>query len=92
MKRAKNRKLVLVTLKLNGKGNRIGESHHNAKLADCEVDLLRELHATGEWTVAALALKFGVKKITAYKYISCERRAQIVERTKTIYVPVKARR
>ena len=86
MKRAKNRKLVKVTYALNGKGFRIGESHQNAKLADCEVELIIRLYESGEWTAIELASKFDINRRTVHSYLSGERRAQSVAGYKVLHV------
>lgn len=52
--------------------NLIGESHPNAKLKDCEVDLVLEL-LDGGMTIRAVAVKFDIP-VDTVKSISCGRR------------------
>ena len=47
--------------KRNSNGYRIGDSHHNARLTDHEIELMRQLRAEG-MKVRELARKFGVSK------------------------------
>lgn len=47
--------------KRNENGYRIGDSHHNARLTDHEIELMRQLRAEG-MKVRELARKFGVSK------------------------------
>jgi hypothetical protein len=37
-----------------------GERHHNAKLKEADIVEIRRLHATGEWRLRELGVKFGV--------------------------------
>lgn len=46
---------------LNEQGRRVGDSHHNAKLTDAEVELMLAMHADG-WGYRRLAAKFEVSK------------------------------
>lgn len=47
----------------NEYGYRVGQSHHNARLTDHEVDILLALRDEG-WTYEALAQSFEVSKST----------------------------
>ena len=49
------------TIAVNALGRRVGDSHHNARLTDNEVDALLELHGEG-WGYRKLAAKFEVSK------------------------------
>lgn len=56
----------------NDRGYRIGESHHNAKLTDHEVDVVRQLREEHGLTYSSLAEKFEVsvdliRQICRYK-------------------------
>jgi predicted DNA-binding protein (UPF0251 family) len=43
---------------------RKGEKHHNAKLTNAEVELMRSMHDAGGWGYKRLADKFDVHKAT----------------------------
>lgn len=60
-------------------GKRIGESHHNAKLSDHEVDLLRELAAEG-YSRKWLAEKFEIPEVTVTSIVTCRTRAVTIHR------------
>lgn len=49
-----------------------GESHPATALTWDKVDELRALHATGEWTFNALAVRFGVSNVTAANIVKCK--------------------
>lgn len=49
-------------------GYRIGDSHHNAKLTDHEIELARQLRAEG-MAVAEIARKLGISKGYASKVL-----------------------
>lgn len=68
---------------INEKGRRMGEDHHNAKLTDGEVDLVRKLHAEG-MGYAEIAEKFGVSRVTVGRICRYERRAESVVRWKRV--------
>lgn len=48
---------------------RIGAKHHAAKLNAAKVRQARKSHATGKWTIAALAEKYGVAHQTMHAAI-----------------------
>lgn len=72
---------------INEKGLRVGDSHHNARLTDHEVDMLLSLRDEG-WSYRQLAEKFDVSKSTAHKICQGHRRCQIPSRYKEVYVPI----
>lgn len=59
----------------NEHGYRVGQSHHNARLTDHEVDILLALRDEG-WTYEALAQSFEVSKSTVAMIVRGYRRAQ----------------
>lgn len=63
-------------------GMRIGETHHNAKLTDHEVELIRQLHEQG-LTYERLAEKFEVSKWAIGMICRYQRREQTPARWKT---------
>lgn len=69
---------------VNECGQRIGESHHRAKLTDHDVDLVRELHEDHGITYAQLAEKFGVSRSVIREICRYRIRSQIVARYKAL--------
>lgn len=59
----------------NDKGYRVGESHHNAKISDHDVDLILELKYQG-LTVQQIAMKFEIAESTVRDIVKGRRRAQ----------------
>lgn len=51
-----------------------GQEHHNAKLTDREVELIREIHERGEMGYARLAAKFEVSKSAIQHIVTGRRR------------------
>jgi hypothetical protein len=49
---------------------RTGQDHHNAKLTNAEVELMRSLYAEGGWSYGTLATKFDVHKATVQHIIT----------------------
>ena len=49
------------TIALNDIGRRVGDSHHNAKLTNSEVDMLLEMHDAG-WGYKRLSAKFDLSR------------------------------
>jgi hypothetical protein len=72
---AKMKKFIAV----NCRGQRVGEDHHNARLTDGEVELVRRLHDQG-MAYSAIAAKFDVAKSTVQMICQYLRRAQTVDR------------
>lgn len=68
---------------LNDQGLPIGETHHNARLTDAEVELIRSLHEEG-MSYSALVAKFDVSKSTVADICKYRRRAQTPAKWKTI--------
>ncbi len=68
---------------VNEAGLRIGECHHNAKLTDAEVELIRQMHEDG-LTYDQLAEKFEVSKWAIGRICRYERRAQYPVKWKEI--------
>lgn len=60
----------------NAGGYRIGESHHNSKLTDHDIDLIFELHETYRLSYAVIAVKFEVSKACIQGILTYRRRAQ----------------
>ena len=77
---------IVVAVSENGK--RLGQSHHNAKLTDAEVDLLLELRQEDKdfWTYTRLAEKFEISKSCVRFYVTGERRAQVAFAYRTVHV------
>ena len=73
---------------VNDSRKRVGDTHHNAKLSDDEVELLLSLHGEG-WGYRRLAAKFEISKRTVRGYCSGKRRAQVA--TDFIKVGVRVR-
>lgn len=65
-------------------GQRIGETHHNAKLTDQEVEQIRDLHELAGWTYDELASAYGAPKITIAKICTYQRRANTIARWKVL--------
>jgi DNA invertase Pin-like site-specific DNA recombinase len=63
---------------INELGRRIGQDHHNAKLTDHEVELIRELHAEKAMGYRKLAQKFEVSKSLVREIIQERRRVHQV--------------
>lgn len=61
---------------VNERGNRMGETHHRAKLTDEQVETMRELHQQG-WGFKRLARAFNVSRETARDIVLYRRRAQL---------------
>jgi len=70
---------------VNECGRRVGDSHHNSKLTDHEVEVIRELRGEG-MTYKWLAEKFEVSKSFIAMICRFERRAQVPSRWKSVHV------
>jgi len=55
---------------------RLGEKHHNAKLTNGEVELMRSMYEGGGWSYGKLAEKFDVHKATVQWIITFRIRKQ----------------
>lgn len=77
-------------LQLNERGNRVGESHHRAKLSDRDVELLLELRdeknadGTPRYSFSWLAEKFEIAKSHACDICNGNKRGQMAFRTKKV--------
>jgi len=60
----------------NGKGWRVGELHHNAKLTDHDVDLIIELREKYGLTYKAIGEKFDVTFACVYQICSGLKRSR----------------
>jgi hypothetical protein len=67
----------MATIAINELGRRIGEDHHNAKLTDNEVELMRELHAEKAMGYRKLAQKFEVAACTVRNIVKYKTRSQM---------------
>jgi len=79
-------KVIRRVIGVNEVGARVGESHHNAKLTDAEVDMLLQLREEG-WGYRRLAAMFDVSKRTVRGYCAGQRRCQVPARWKVIERP-----
>lgn len=70
---------------VNELGRRVGDSHHNAKLTNGEVELLLEMHGEG-WGYRRLAAKFEVSKALVRMICAGKRRCSRPERWKKVHV------
>jgi DNA invertase Pin-like site-specific DNA recombinase len=77
---------MILTLKLNERGCRIGDSHHRAVLTDHEVMTMRDMRDGGA-SYRELARSFEVALGTAWRICACEIRAQTVAQVKRLRVP-----
>lgn len=73
------------TICTNERGNRVGESHPNAKLTDAQVAQLLALREEG-WSYGRLAAVFEVSKSAVRWYCIGGRRCQLVMGVKVVHV------
>ena len=71
---------------LNKNGRRIGETHHNAKLTDDDVNHIRLLNIEHGISFRELARKFEVSHTTIENICGYKKRCQVAEKFKTIEV------
>lgn len=76
----------VVILAFNEQGNRIGETHHNARISDATVDRIRELHEDLGLGYLAIAAEVKLSRNTVRKICTYERRAQTPWRWKRVKV------
>lgn len=76
---------LTITVALNERHRRIGDSHPKAKLSDREVELVLQLRAQG-WTYERLRRKFGVSKSGIAWICRGERRGQAPVIFRTVHV------
>lgn len=70
---------------MNELNRRVGQDHHNARLTDGEVELIRAL-ADGGMRYADIAEKFEINRSTVGKICRYERRGQSVDHFKRVHV------
>ena len=75
-----------LTIAVNERGNRVGQSHHNARLTDYEVDMIRQLHFAAKMSYPRIAEKFEVSAHTVKDICLFRRRAEVPARWKVIEV------
>lgn len=73
------------SLAVNDRGVRVGDSHHNAKLTNAEVDRLLHLRDQG-WSYLQLAHVFEISKSGARMICKALRRCQVPARYKLVEV------
>ncbi len=73
------------TVGVNDIGRRVGDSHHNAKLTDADVELLLTLHGEG-WGYRRLAAKFEISKSLARKICKGVVRGQVATDWRRVHV------
>jgi hypothetical protein len=72
-----------LTVAVNERGHRIGESHHNARYSDHEIDLMWRMRAEG-LSYGKLAVLLEMPKSTIASIIRGHRRCQCAARHKTV--------
>ena len=77
------------TIGVNERGNRVGETHHRARLTDHEIDLMRELWEEGEITLPELAEKFECNRAYAWQVVNYQRRVQRVTAWRIVCIKAK---
>lgn len=75
---------------VNEKGYRIGESHHNAKLSDADVEMVRQLREEHRLQYAEIAEKFEVSRELVKKICQYRNRCETVARWR--FIEVKERK
>jgi AraC-like DNA-binding protein len=76
------RRSVLVAL--NESRRRIGETHHNARIADIVVNRIRELHEEYLLSYGAIAAMLSLSRHYVAKVCRYERRAQVPKEWKRV--------
>lgn len=74
------------TIPLTASGYRIGEDHHNAKITDSEVEMIRQMHESGEFGYKKLARMFDMPISTIRDIVTYRRRGVTPEKWKTVEV------
>ena len=69
---------------VNDQGYRVGESHHNARLSNAQVEDMREKYEHHFWGYRRLAKQFGVSRTTVKRICLMEQRNQTADRVKTV--------
>lgn len=75
-----------MTVAVNERGYRIGQSHHNARLTDAEVDTIRKLHFDEKMSYPKIADKFEISRHTVLDICLFRRRADVPARWKVVEV------
>jgi hypothetical protein len=75
-----------IVVAFNERGNRIGETHHNAKIPNQVVDAIRERHEVDGLSYRQIGKEFGIILSMVQKICTYELRAQTPERWKTVMV------
>lgn len=70
---------------VNALGRRVGDSHHNAKLSDGDVELLQALHVEG-WGYRRLAAKFECSKSLVRDIVKGRARCQVATNWRRVAV------
>lgn len=78
--------MTTVTIAINERGNRVGDSHHNAKLTNHEIDLLLSMHESGDFGYRKLAKMFELNKSTVRYYVKGRYRSQTPAKYKLVRV------
>lgn len=79
-----------ITYGVNEQGLPIGEAHHNSKLRDVEVEIIRDLYEEGFVSYRTLAVTFGVSRETIADICKYRRRACTPADYRTRAVTVEA--
>lgn len=74
-----------IVVAVNEFGKRIGETHHNARISDATVDLIRERHEDLGHSYRRIAMELNIAFTTVRKICAYQRRAQTPVRWKRIY-------
>ncbi|MCC7065556.1 MAG: hypothetical protein IT456_22315, partial [Planctomycetes bacterium] len=79
---------LTITVAVNERGRRIGDSHPNAKLSDRDIELLLALRSE-RWTYDALRIKFGVSKSCVAQICRGEKRNHTAVAFKSVHLTRK---
>ncbi len=77
-----------ITVAVNERGQRVGDSHPRAKLTNREVDLLLQLREEEGWSYNQLADKFEISKSGVRRICNGTARCQCVVRFKVVEVDI----
>jgi hypothetical protein len=77
---------IIKFISTNDRGYRIGESHHNSKLTDKEVEEIRDLHEFGNMPYRFIAREYGVCKTIVAEICRYEKRCQTAVDWKKVVV------
>lgn len=61
-------------MRIRKQGLRRGQHHGRAKLTDHEVELLRRMFDSGEWSFRRLAIKFEISAMQVYRIVHYRQR------------------